>query len=248
MNKIGLGITTYQRFKNFKECFENVMRNIRDVEEVVIVDDGSVVDKELYDAYFEQLRFNNIIVKRHTKNLGVAKSKNAILKYFYDKNYDYIFTLEDDINIVSPDVFKAYIDASNSTGIQHFNFAHHGPANVGITPTLKFDGLVECYPHIVGAFSFYTHTLLSKIGFMDEVFYNAWEHVDFTYRASITELTTPFWTFADIKDSKLLLQEQPNSIRDSSIRPRKDWSHNVNSGLDYWKLKHGFKLLESVPQ
>jgi GT2 family glycosyltransferase len=243
--RIGIGIVTYQRFDRFKECFENLLRNRRDVEEIIVVDDASIKDRERYDEYFSSIMDNSIHIWTNSSNKGVGYSKNRIMKYFYEKGYDYFFTLEDDINILSPEVFNKYIEAVQVSGMQYINFALHG-ANTARVPTSieinNFKFLV--YPNNVGAFTIYTPKLIKEVGYHDEKFYNAWEHVDYTYRASLKGLTTKFWSFIDIPDSNFLLQEQENALMDSSIRPREDWGTNIDSGLKYWLFKHGVSLFD----
>jgi GT2 family glycosyltransferase len=242
---IGVGIITYQRFDRFKECYINLIANAEKVDKIVIVEDCSNKDKDKYDLFFEQLMNDKVIVIRNKFNQGVGFSKNCVLKHLYDSGCEYIFTLEDDINVVNKDVFEKYIMASKITGLQHFNFAHHGPANVNRQVNLvTLNGfIVECYPEIVGAFTLYTRKLIDTIGYFDLNYHNAWEHVDYTYRASKAELTTQFWEFADIPNSKMLLQEQDDAITDSSIRPRSDWQDNIKKGLIYWNKKYSIELV-----
>lgn len=245
MKRIGLVIITYQRFDRFKECFENVMKHRKDVQEIVIVDDGSIKDKELYDNYFNNIIFNDIIIMRNPVNSGVAASKNRGLKYFYDKGYDYIFTLEDDINVLDSEVFNKYIEVSEKTGYEYLNFALHGPLNKDKGKVFKILGVnVAVYPHIVGAFSLHTKNLIDKIGLYDEKYLNAWEHVDYCYLAGKNDLTAPFWQFVDIPESDKYLQEQKFSIEDSSIRPRPDWMENIGKGIQHFRSKYGEDALD----
>lgn len=242
---VGVGITTFQRFEHFKECYINLIANAEYVDKIIIVEDCSIKDLGMYDSFFENLMNDKVLIIRNKFNRGVGYSKNIILKKLYDSGCEYIFTLEDDINVLSKDVFHKYIEASKITGLQHFNFAHHGPANVGTGLIVKnINGYdVECYANIVGAFTLYTRKLIDTIGYFDLNYFNAWEHVDYTYRASKAGLTTQFWHFADIPDSKKLLQEQNNAIKESSIRPLKNWEDNIKKGLIYWKKKYGIELV-----
>lgn len=243
MKRIGVVLTTYQRFSRFKECFEHLIANSRDVEEIVIVDDCSKLDRDKYDKYFETILPSNIHVFVNTENFGVGISKNRGIKYFYDKGYDYIFTLEDDINVVNPNVFIKYIEMSEQTGFQYINFALHGPLNKGHKQVFNINGLeVAIYPHIVGAFSLHTKKLIDEIGFYDEKFVNAWEHVDYCYQAAKKELTTPFWMFVDLINSDSYLFEQNFSIDDSSIRTRPDWADNIGKGAVYFHKKNGVSI------
>lgn len=242
MVKIGVGITTYQRFDRFKECFENLLKNSRDIDEIIVIDDCSVKDSEKYSEYFALPHPNNIKFFTNEKNMGVGATKNKILKYFYNKNYDYIFTLEDDINIKSPEFAKHYIDAVHGTGLHYWNFAVHGTHN----PTYKVAEInkymFKVYPNIVGALSLHTRKLIETIGYYDEDYYNAMEHVDYYYKAQQAGLATKFWSFCDILDNETLVVEQKNSISDSSIRPRPDWKENMQKGLKLFKEKNGVNL------
>ena len=76
-------------------------------------------------------------------------------------------------------------------------------------------------------FSFFTREVLEKVGYIDEQFYNAWEHVDHTYRIALAGYHPPFWWFADIADSEKYLEEAPGAIDNSSIADKKEQWHNI---------------------
>jgi GT2 family glycosyltransferase len=242
---VGLGITTYSRFSRFKECFENAIKYGRDVDEIIIVEDHSIIDRAEYDEYFKQINgLGNVKVFALPKNEGVGHAKNVVLKYFYEKGYDYIFTLEDDINLKSEEVFATYIRVAVKAGIEHINFAQHGMHNKYSKLAEVNKVVMKIYPNIVGAFSLHTKALIDKIGFYDEQFVNAMEHVDYTYRASLEGLTTPFWSFCDVENNTELLEEQQDALRDSSIRVRDDWNSNLNKAAVLWKKKWGVAVNE----
>jgi hypothetical protein len=148
----------------------------------------------------------------------------------------YVFLIEDDIIVKDSGVFLAYIEASIQGRLEHMNFAHHGPANAS-GRIEAYNDKVDLYPHVVGAFSFYTANCLNKVGLMDEGFKNCWEHVEHTARIAEAGLTTPFWKFADIASSRNFLEEIEGSISNSSIRDSASWSDNIRDGLDYWKTQ-----------
>lgn len=241
--KIGVGITTYQRFDRFKECFEHLLKCNRDIEEIIVIDDCSVKDRDKYDAYFE-LPHPNVKFFVNEKNYGVGVSKNKILKYFYERDYDYIFTLEDDINVVSPDFAKKYIEAVDKTGFHYWNFAVHGTMNTYYGIRKKDNYSYKVYPNIVGALSLHTRHLIETVGYYDEDYFNAMEHVDYYYKASILGLCSSFWSFNDIIDNECFVVEQVNSINDSAIRPRADWADNVEKGYKLFKKKNGVSLFD----
>jgi len=243
--RAGLGIVTFERFDRFKECFENLLKNRGDLDRIVIVDDASIKDRKKYDEYFKNILVNDIDVVVSEKNMGVAHSKNTVLKHLYDLGCEYMFTLEDDINVVNSEVFNKYIELAEKSGFHYFNFGLHGPANVGKGKKYEVDNVeFMIYPESVGAFSLHTKQLIDEIGFYDENYVNAWEHVDYAYVASMVGLTTPFWSFIDLVDSDKYLQEQKGSIEDSSIRPRTDWKDNIHKGLRYWEKKHKVYLFD----
>jgi len=244
--KIGLGIVTYQRFDRFKKCYDSVIKNMGDLDEIIVVDDCSTIDREKYDAFFDSqppLQKTKFIVL--DENGGVAKAKNTVLEYLFDKtNCDVVFTLEDDQIIKHEDCWKEYVVASDDSGIEYLNFAHHGPANVPGSIETFPNTNIALYGHCVGALSLHTRNLYETIGLYDDAFVNAWEHVEYYYRASLKQLCPRFWYFADIINSKDFITEQEGSIDDSSIRVRKDWMHNIEKGGSLFEQKHNIKIME----
>lgn len=243
---VGVGITTYNRFDMFKKCFESLLANGRDVDGFFIVDDCSTIDKTKYDKYFRDILFKHIRVKRLSKNQGVGHAKNLIMKHFMDKEYDVIFTVEDDMFIKSPEIFQTYIDASEKAKIDYINFAEHGSHNKRYQDVTVNGYPMRIYPNIVGAFTLHTKELIKKIGYHDEKFLNAMEHVDYAKRATDAYMTTPFWKFVDIRNNTDYIEEQPDSIAKSSIRVREDWMPNIKKASQYWMEKHGVGL-DGIP-
>lgn len=224
---IGLAIITHKRPEYFQKCFKSVIDNKRDIDYLCVILSGDNKDYQIPE---------DIDVIRNTDRTWVSVNKNIALKQLIDKGCDHLFLIEDDIIIKSEDVFNRYIQAGKKAGIQHFNFALHGPANEsGYKYT---DNNVDYYPHCVGAFSYYTKEVIEKVGYMDENLKNAWEHCEHTQRIGDEGYTSPFWAFADVHGSGELLTEIPNSIDNSSIRPNKDWKKNIDDGLAYWRGKN----------
>jgi hypothetical protein len=153
------------------------------------------------------------------ENRGIAASKNALLKAM--KDYEYVFILEDDIIPLSPSAIIEYVKASLRTGIEHFSFAHHGPANA--SGSVGASGWVEFYPNAIGAFCMYTRRAIETVGYLDENFHNAWEHVEHTHRLAKAGLTSPFWWFADVYGSRRWFREIPQAIESSTIRNNPAW-------------------------
>ena len=249
--KIGVGIITCNRPDYLKSLLDSLVPCKEAIDELVVVNDGQPIEVSLFKGEY-------ILNKT---NLGVGKSKNKALKYLLDKNCDYIFLIEDDTLILDKDVFNKYIEASKLSGIQHFNYGPGTPFNrkqvehfdlhnrhelnqdSKPAPRLVIDYgdiKIALYTHVAGMFSFFTKTVLQKVGLIDEQFYNAWDHVDHTYRIIKAGYHPPFWWFADIEDSHKLLGEAKNSIIKSAIaKDTQEWYDAVYKGREVYLQKHG---------
>lgn len=237
---IGVGIVTCNRPKFFLQC----LRSIPDGVEIAAVNDGSDF------ADIERLKKEKDFYYMHNlTNVGVGKSKNKLFRHLLKKDCQHIFLIEDDIIVKNAEVFNAYIHARNVTGIQHFNFGYHGPANKGgISGGLPVPRYVIDYGdvkiainmHSVGAFCYYTKEVLEKVGLIDEDFVNAFEHVEHDYRIAKAGYSTPYWNFADLANSCEYLDEIQCSEASSSIRPRADWKENIQKGAVLFEKKHGY--------
>jgi len=249
MSKIGLGIVTCNRPEFLSKCIASI--DFNKVDERIIVNDGKL-----------DVKHPNFTVLKNEKNIGVGKSKNKILKHLYEKGCDYIFILEDDMLILDNNVFEKYIEAHKKSGIHHFNYGPGSPFNR--KQNIKFDLhnrheldqhsepkprkivdygneiKVSLFEHTVAMFSFFTRKVVKEVGYIDEDFYNAWEHVDHTYRIIKAGYHPPFWYFADIYNSHKFLSEAPEAIDKSSIaNDSEQWKKNVYGGREIYLKKHG---------
>lgn len=249
--KIGLGIITCNRPHYLKSLLESLKPCQDQINELIIVNDGKAVDVELFKG---ELILNE-------KNLGVGKSKNKAMKHLLGKGCDYIFIIEDDMVVLNKDIFQKYIEAYKISGIQHFNYGPGSPFNrkqdiqfdlhnrhelkqdTEPNPKMILDYKkckIALYEHTVAMFSFFTKEVLEKVGLIDEEFYNAWEHVDHTYRIIKAGYHPPFWWFADIVDSQNYIREAEGAIDNSSIASKsEEWQKNVYGGREIYKRKHG---------
>lgn len=249
--KIGVGIITCNRPHYLKSLLESLKPCQDQINELIIVNDGKAVDVELFKG---ELILNE-------KNLGVGKSKNKAMKHLLGKGCDYIFIIEDDMVVLNKDIFQKYIEAYKISGIQHFNYGPGSPFNrkqdiqfdlhnrhelkqdTEPNPKMILDYKnckIALYEHTVAMFSFFTKEVLEKVGLIDKEFYNAWEHVDHTYRIIKAGYHPPFWWFADIVDSQNYIREAEGAIDNSSIASKsEEWQKNVYGGREIYKRKHG---------
>jgi GT2 family glycosyltransferase len=239
--KIGIGVVTCNRPEFFLKC----MLSLPQEYEIVVVNDGS--DFTDINKLKEKINFHYI---HNPFNIGVGKSKNKLFKYLLKQGCEHIFIIEDDIIIKNKAVFQKYIEARYKTGIQHFNFGYHGPANRNNIskgkPTPKHiidydDNLaIAINTHSVGAFCYYTREVLEKVGLIDETYCNAFEHVDHDYRIAKAGYCTPYWNWPDLANSYEYIDELACSEESSAIRPRADWRENIIRGANIFKRKHNY--------
>jgi GT2 family glycosyltransferase len=257
-NKIGVGLITC----NKPDRIALSAPTIPNVDCLVVVNDGSPYSSDLYPK--------NAEIIQHSKNMSVGVSKNDAMRYLIQQGCDHIFIMEDDVLIKKPDVFEAYIKAAQASGIWHLNYALQGPANrkqiqmggMDITkrgellqtsepnPKVKVDydgNELAFYPNSVGAFSYYLKTVIKAVGYHDEQFYNAWEHVEHTYRVIKAGLHPPFWWFADLANASEYLDDIPGCIEQSTIAHTPEWIQNFQKGMAYFKYKHNY-IPQEIPQ
>jgi glycosyltransferase involved in cell wall biosynthesis len=248
--KIGLGITTFNRFSQLMRLYNTIpYKNCGEfgIDELVIVNDGDrCVGHDLISGCGHRWIDSD--------HVGVGKAKNKALQHLLDQGCDHIFLIEDDIYIKDASVFQKYIEASKGTGIQHFNFSQHGIMNK------TFDGLstpnprmivkygdiqVPLYPHCVGAFSYFSRKCLETVGLMDEEYYNACEHMDHTLEIIKAGMHPPFWYFADIENSWEYLGDEPWSLQQSTISSKPDHFEVMRSADRVFFKKHGHYPLQT---
>ena len=230
---IGVAIITCNREGMYRVCIDSIQESWYD--ELVTVNDG----KEDIDCTKGEYI-------KTVGGIGVGKAKNKAMQHLLDKGCDYIILVEDDMKF-KDNIFKAYIDASIKTGIKHFMFGYHGPANkAGISrgkpvprKVLDYgDVKIALNQHCVGAVTFYTRESLEDVGLHDEKYTNAFEHVDHSYMLAKKGYSTPYWWWADLANSLDYVEEQACSEDNSAIRPRDDWQSNIQKSAIYFHHKH----------
>jgi len=247
-----VGIVTCDRLDFFNKCYESV-KNAAGVDVIAVCNDGK--QNVPLDPNTEYIK--------HKTNKGVGISKNDLLKLaLKNPKIEHIFLLEDDMLVKDKDVFLKYIEVAEASGIYHLNYGPGSPFNrkqdfvfdlhnrhlckqnsplnpkliVEYSPNVK----MAFYEHTVAMLSYFHRKVLEDVGLHDERFYNAWEHVDLTYRVIKAGYHPPFWWFADIADSDKLIGEAPGAIDNSSIANKTEqWAKNVYGGREIYLQKHG---------
>jgi len=238
--KIGVGLITYNRPDFFAKCYGSLPEYI---DNIIVVNDGNEFE---YD-------FTKNTTVAHTRGKNVGYAKNIAMKYLLDSECDYIFTMEDDIEIVDKDIFKKYIEAYKVTGIQHFNFGFSQRENLDQNLQPIFRKVVDygklkiiLTKHILGAFTFYTRTALQSTGLHYYKFNKGHgDHLELTYRAYKLGFTTPFWWFADIYGSWDMIKNLSNMGDDSKVRNNQTFWTNFNEASNNFKYLHGHDIFST---
>lgn len=256
--KIGVGITTCNRIDFFEQCVNSI--DLEQLDHLIIVNDG-----EWFDF---TPKSNKVVIIHNEQNIGVARSKNKILKYLLEADCDHIFTLEDDCVIVDNSIFKKYIIASKETGIKHFNFgpgspwnrhqedpsiigdlskrhiaSQQGDPNPKLIIEYKNGVSISLFQHIVAMCCYFDAAALTDVGLLEERFYNAWEHVEHTLRFIKKGYYTPFWWFADITGSEKYIKEAKDEKAKTSLAKNEEqFMKQVQDGLKVF-----FELHQTIP-
>ena len=241
--KVGLSIITYQRPKFCDEAWRSAWERLQGIVDYwLIVDDGSGPAHQISYDQIESVLPPEFIFIRCLENRSVAAVKNVGLRSMMEAGCDYLFLMEDDQRIIDSKAVTGYIDAAEQAGVHHLNFAHHGLYNLGYkqevkdgrTPFDQWNGL-DIFPACVGAWSFYTRHCIETVGYMDEYFKNAYEHVEHTARIAHAGLTAPFWSFADAPGSENWIHEQPNAVQSSTMKDTPEKMRNIDNMLQHWR-------------
>lgn len=241
-DKIGLGVVTCGRPTFFKECLTSILDTHRSsIDEIIVVnDDRSQIDM-----------FDGVQYLMNSKNIGVGKCKNKIIKHLMKTDCDHLFLIEDDIIFKSTEVLRKYITLSEVSGVKHLNFCLHGEDNKSngeaaakLIVDYSNDVQMSLFHNVYGALSYYHRSVINEIGEMDNRYYNAMEHVDHTMEAIHKGFHPPFRWFADVKDSDLFIGEQDRNHSDSKIRSKDDWTENFKRGVALFYEKHGINVCD----
>jgi len=238
--KIGLGIVTYNAPDRLKKSAFTVPSGL---DKFVIVNDGT---GHLYssDCYPKEAE-----VIQHSRNLSVGCAKNTALRTLIQAGCEHLFIMEDDILIKNPQVFEAYIKASEKSALYNLMYAYHGPANLNENKKPKPRQVIDYgdnieisfNQHCVGCFCYFLKGVIRNVGYMDERFNtNSWEHVEHTYRVIKAGLLPAYWWFPDLANSMDYLQEIGSSEDQTVIVRTEEWKKGFQTRAHLFKHIHGF--------
>lgn len=233
MEKIGVGVITYKRPQYFKKLMATIPFDKIDCM-VVVNDDPTAEPCDCPDKQYHEII--------NEENFGVGISKNRALKYLIDQGCTHLFLIEDDVEILDPNVFDVYIRTAKRSGIHHLSFGHvGGPLRKQIKGTREYiDGTgIQMYQNPQGSFCYYLANIIQKVGYLDENYKNAFEHVDHEYQLIKAGLLPAFWWFPDVKDSHKYVTITPGGAINSVITDKDGYNENYTKSAKYFTEKWG---------
>lgn len=115
-------------------------------------------------------------------NEGVGLSKNRVLTSFPD--YDYYFFIEDDVELLNPDIFKIHIDLAQKTNLPHFSLFPRERIRVEKARTSIEEYTIIHSMYGSAQVNFFTQEGIQKVGGFHDEFskYKRFGHTEHTYR------------------------------------------------------------------
>jgi hypothetical protein len=235
-----LGIVTCNREDMLLKLVNSI--DINCFSNCLIINNGAPL-KHHYDG-FE-------VIQSNRNPTPVGPGKNRLIRRALEINKECnIFILEEDVEILDNAVWEKYVDTMNESGIiGQLSFALHGGISSGnilpdgtINPreVVQYKNTsVSFFQNSYAAFSLYHGSVFSKVGYMDEQFVNAAEHLEHYQRTANMLNACPFWYFPDITDSHLYIKDQDQNFERSAIRNQPDFKKNFSDGWHLFKKKHG---------
>lgn len=258
LKNVGVGLVTYNSSEKILQSAFSVPEIL---ETFVIVNDGTPYAPQFYPHHAH--------VITHPTNQSVGKAKNTALRYLLDQGVEHLFLMEDDVIIKNAGVFQAYVHLYQTSGIGHFCYALQGPLNIRLSWLDRFlrrltlflrrpvfsektaipmpiagveypNSLrMALYRHCPGAFCYFHRSVIERVGLNDEVFKNALEHLEHTYRIIVANNYPPFGWFPDLVRSDRFLANIPDCMTKSTIARLPSISANQREAHDYFFKKHG---------
>jgi hypothetical protein len=236
--KIGIGIITYNSENYFKTLYDSLPLN--KIDELIVVNGGN--------KYENDYKCNWI---QHNFNYYPAVCRNDAINFLLNRNCDHIFLIEDDMIIKRPDIFEAYIKASNISGLKYLCFTSMswGSGSIGartprITINYKNNVSIAFYANMCNEFTYHHRSCFEKVGLYDTQFRDPFD-IDMAYRESKQDYSSLFWYFADIADSDLYIENNSNAVsRLQSDRPDGSREKRIQEQLELFFKKHQIYISE----
>ena len=244
MNKFkkqtAVGIITCNREEFFKKAIASIDRDA--VDKIFVVNNGAA-----YASYPDGIN----VIQSHRNPTVVGIGKNNALREMSNAGYEYIFLMEDDVFIKDNNVFEKYILTAADSGLWagQLSYGLHGGVGGGNVAndgspikraTVQYTKYkVDLYHNSFAAFVLYHKSTLKHIGYMDERYLNAAEHLDHYYKAFLKKLGSNYWWFPDIENSSEYIEDQSPNHENSVIRLGETFKTDFVYSWQLFKEKFG---------
>jgi hypothetical protein len=251
--RIGIGIITHNRKESYRRLIDSI-KTCDIIDYVITVKDGNI---EYNDAepnvICNEMIFNDNKPKalykyfQNNEQKSIAYNKNLALKELMSFSCDHIFIIEDDILIKNVGVFKEYIDTAKAFNLEHLNFCRAFDSKIPNNYQQPFLSVqnnnkqIEIFRKLNGCFSYFSLNALKKVGLYDEKYINVIEHCEHTYRMSLFGFYTPFYSFADIANSRDFIED--TGIQ-TSIQHDIAYTNNMKKAYMHFLKTYGKKLID----
>lgn len=108
-NNVLAGVVTY--YPERERLLENLSELVRQVNKILIVDNGSEKLCEMIDSFPEEIT-SHLSVIYNGENLGIAQALGKIMNYAKEQEFKWVLTLDQD-SVIEPELVKRYCEAAN---------------------------------------------------------------------------------------------------------------------------------------
>lgn len=243
-------LTTFNREEVFKKTLNSINR---DQVDIIVIQD-SIKEFPYSNETFDIIKEKAVHFGfKENVGIGAVKKKGIELAQKIYGGLQHLFIIEDDIEILSNDVWEVCINFSEDNKLCHFNWNDYPDAKkLGVYDIRKKtlvdiqENYLEAYDeHLVlitrdakGSFSYFNKEALDNFE-IDLGYKNALEHVDIEIQLIQKNLLPPFWNFCC---PAILSQYLQDNGEESTITGKNKYEENLYNSAHYWETKWGVKV------
>ncbi len=235
-DKIAVSLITCNRPDYLEKALKSIDRNY--VGKIYVINNGGKLENLPEDVELIQS-------SRNPTPVGIGKNK--ALRKMKNDGYEFLFLMEDDVIIKNNEVFEKYINTACDSGLWagQLSYGTHGGVGGGnvapdgtpvIRATVQYTkNKVDLYRNSLAAFVLYHANIIKEIGFFDERYINAAEHLDHYYHSFNKGFGNYYWWFPDIENSFEYIEDIDTNHEGSAIRKNKNFMDDFKYS---WALFH----------
>jgi len=191
--KVAAVVVTFNRKELLRQCLQSLLAQTRPLDEIIVVDNASTdgTDK-MVESEYSQVTYIKL-----KENLGGSGGFHIGTKIAYEKGYDWIWMMDDDV-FVFPDTLEKLLKEAAERDI------------VVIVPNqLSLNGRVNAAPLFAGGLL--KRIVFAHCGFPDERFFIYWDDIEFGLRITkagfrITSSNSAFTRHTDWSSSPMIMR------------------------------------------